>query len=287
MTRRILTLFFAITLALTVTGQVFARGRNDHPHNNSDKNTPGIKALGSLAASQCFSSGSGLTLVKVCITNNGNVSYFESPAGYVHLNGREGYAVCTQDDQQNWIVHGFDVNFAADGWGSSTVSQPKGPGTFPLIVTRQTLDGLLQLKQTFNANWKERGMDVKMDVKNTSGSVMSYIRLTRSADVDISGVSQNTFEMTDDSATGLAVDGTNRFMGLMLTADPGTSGHGWAMNITYSDWDPYGAGAEYARGCAAGRDFGGYGDYVSAFHANMEWVNPGETRSATLRYRRF
>jgi hypothetical protein len=143
------------------------------------------------------------------------------------------------------------------------------------------------LKQTFTANWKERGIDVKMDVKNTSPSVVSYIRLTRSADIDISGMSQNTFEMTSDSATGLAVDPTNHFLGLMLTAAPGTSGHGWALNATYSDWDPYGAGAEYGRGCAAGRDFGGDGDYVSAFHTNMEWVKPGETRSATLRYRRF
>ena len=241
--------------------------------------------MGPLTPQQCFSSGSGNTLVKVCITDNGNVSYFESPAGAVHLNGREGYALCTDEDNSFGIVHGFDVNYAADGWGSSSVSQPNGAGKFPLIITRQTLDGAFQLKQTFTANWKERGIDIKMDVKNLSASVIDDLRLTRSADIDISGSSdKDLFQITQDSAVaeGYSVP----FRGLMLTAAPGTAGWGQAWNVLYSDWDAFGNGAQYARGCKAS-DVGGQGDYVSGFHWQGHWLKPGQTMSATLRYRRF
>ena len=44
-----------------------------------------------------FSSGSGQTLMKFCVTSNGNITQFESPAGYEHIrfgSFAEGYSIC-------------------------------------------------------------------------------------------------------------------------------------------------------------------------------------------------
>ena len=290
MMRKTSTLLVAAVLTLAVSGQAFASEKSKDEKTINDKNAVSGQALTILVAQQCFSSGSGWTLVKVCITDNGNVSYFESPAGFIHLNGREGYAVCTDTGNSNWQVNGFDVNYASNGWGLSSISQPGGAGTFPLIITRQTLDGLYQLKQTFTPNWSERGIDVKIELTNLSGSVIPSIRVTRSADIDAAGVSSpNVFQMTNDSALGMgvSVNPKNYFLGLMLTAGSGASGQGWAWNSTYSEWNPWGNGSQYARGCIAGRAFGGTGDYVSGFHWNVFWLNPGQTKSATFRYRRY
>src|SRR5215813_11448846 len=159
-------LFAAALLTAAVSGQAFASEQSKNEKTINDKNAVSAEARIMLAAQQCFSSGSGWTLVKVCITDNGNVSYFESPAGFIHLNGREGYALCTDTGNGRWQVNGFDVNYASNGWSLSTVSQPNGGGTFPLIITRLTLDGLYQLKQTFTSNWSERGIDVKIELTN-------------------------------------------------------------------------------------------------------------------------
>src|SRR5438876_55543 len=129
-----------VLLAIAACGQAFAEEQNGQEKELTDKNAVSRQALGVLAAQQCFTSGSGTTFLKICITDNGNISWFESPAGYVHLQNREGYAVCSSGNGSG-AVHGFDANVAAGGWGVSTVSQPNGVGTFPLIVTRQSLDG--------------------------------------------------------------------------------------------------------------------------------------------------
>src|SRR5215471_12933147 len=129
--------------------------------------------VGQLTPQQCFTSGIGNAYLNVCITDNGNISWFESPQGYVHLQQREGYAVCSSVNHPYDTVHGFDANIAADGWGTSTVSQPNGAGKFPLIITRKSLDGVIQLKQTFTESTTERGVNVKMDLKNISGAALN------------------------------------------------------------------------------------------------------------------
>jgi hypothetical protein len=51
---------------------------------------------------------------------------------------------------------GFDDGSSEGGFNDGTVSQPGGPGTLPFIVTRNTLDGLFQLRQTINWNPAQR-----------------------------------------------------------------------------------------------------------------------------------
>ena len=163
-------------------------------------------------------------------------------AGYVHIDQAEGYAVCSSKDGVSFQANGFDVNVSADGWGVGAISQPGGAGTFPLVVTRNTLDGRFQLKQTFTPNRAERGLDIRMAVKNLSGVTLD-IRVMRSADVDISDNVMN--------------------------------------------WNPFGGGPQFARGCDAGINAGGFGDSVLGYRKNLWGLKPGQTQTFTPRYRRF
>lgn len=138
MTKRML-MPFAFMLALTAAGP-FAPGESKDQQQINTKNALTAQVMSMLVPQQCFSSGSGATFLKTCITNNGNISWIESPAGKVHLQSREGYAICSDIGYPNKTVHGFDANIASSGWGVSAVSQPGGVGTFPLIITRQSLD---------------------------------------------------------------------------------------------------------------------------------------------------
>jgi hypothetical protein len=233
---------------------------------------------------QCFSSGSGTTFLKICITNNGNVSWIESPAGKVHLQSREGYAICSDVGYPSKTIHGFDANLAANGWGVSAVSQPGGVGTFPLIITRQSLDGLIQFKQTFTLNAAERGVDIKMEIENISATLLPNVIMSRYFDGDVDGSVTNTYSASRDSDWGRGPEAR----GLMLTSDPASWANFTGEGMKYSDWDPFGAGQQYARGCGyAVPNSNNVGDFVGGLHLDLFDLNPGQTRTITLRYRRF
>ena len=85
MTKRIFMMLLAATLAPAATGQAFGQVLANAQGQAKDKNAVTTQAIITLAPQRCFSSGSGTTFLKVCITDNGNISWFESPAGKVHL----------------------------------------------------------------------------------------------------------------------------------------------------------------------------------------------------------
>jgi hypothetical protein len=109
MTKRIFMMLLAAMLTLAADGQALAQGQTKDEKTINDKNTISGQAMTMLAPQQCFTSGSGVTFLKVCITDNGNISWFESPAGQVHLQQREGYAVCSTVSHPYDIVHGYDA----------------------------------------------------------------------------------------------------------------------------------------------------------------------------------
>ena len=272
------TMFFLVAIA----GQALAQG----PAATNEMKMLHGKALATQAGSQCFTSGANITFLKVCITPNGNVSWFESPAGYVHLTGREGYAVCTQESG-NVVHHGFDVNIASDGWGPATITQKNGPGTLPMTITRQTDDGAVQLRQTFSFNPAERGIDLTMNLKNTSGYPMPDVTLTRYFDADISGMSINEFRQTDDASVLAWVYNGSRELGMILTSAPDPTIYSLTSVIRWSDWNPWGAGAQTARGCDNSTNIGGgTGDSVGQMNSEMT-LAAGQSRNITLHYRRF
>lgn len=239
-----------------------------------DKDAPGIIAV--LAAENCFTSGSGMSFLKVCITVNGNISWLESPAGFVHIKSREGYAVCSVNSG-TLTVHGFDVNTAAEGWGAPIVSDNKR------IITRTSLGGMVQLKQTFTVVPTGPGVDVKMEIKNLSPVVLDEVAVTRYFDGDIDGSTTNMY----DQIPSWSVWG--RYLhGLMLSPAP-TPSHGFEpIMTTFAQWNPLGTGAREGRTCYSSPAPSGFlGDYVGGMFAARYALMPGKTHVVTLHYRRF
>lgn len=169
--------------------------------------------------------------LRVCITSNGNLIYFESPQGQKHIS-HEGYLI------EGWIYDPsmfgmFSWNagdFGVAAWnfvGTSTVTQPNGKNTLPLTITRKAdlnYVGQFELKQTFERDSAEREVVITMTIKRltnpTSGLQARDVCLYRYFDGDINGSSNGDhYARTNDSVFGWDTHG------LMLTGlTPGVTG---------------------------------------------------------------
>lgn len=251
-------------------------------HEEKPQETPEFAAL---LAPQCFTGGSGRTFLKVCITERGTISHFESPAGQVHLIGREGYVVRTESFNPNPV--GFDAGVAEAGWEVPSVSQPNGTGTFPLIVIRNSVDGRVRLKQTFTPNIVERGVDIKMEVMNTSTAPLISVQLDRYFDADVGGSgSDDEWRAIFDSAWArtpqTAVTPPNMLLLTVVNPNGGSVG---GVDF-FAGWNPLGSGPQQARTCRRGvTDM--TGDGVGRMLTLLNGIEPNATKSVTFRYRRF
>lgn len=276
-------------LALLAAIQSFAQtNRNDRK-----------VGLGTPETTQCFSSGKAFNLLKICITDTGNVSTVETFSnGSVidHVFGNEGYAVCVNAGVS---TVGFDAGDVEAGWGPATVSQPNGSGKFPFIVTRNSTDGTVQLKQTFTKSTSQRQWTIKMDLKNISSSPLQDPGITRYFDADMdASADDDMFEITLDSvaARNSKVDsllGVGH--GLLLTLDSGslnTASFHRAEAESFDVWNPVGSQGQTARNCFGqepGLPSGSPSDQVGRMIANdlVSTLNPGQTVSTTFLYRPF
>jgi hypothetical protein len=242
-------------------------------------------ALESLPAEYCFTSGSatGPDYLRFCVSPRGHITHFESPLGLTHIAGREGYVLCADDDKS--VAVGFDAGIAEAGWDDPTVSQPGGAGTLPLVVTRTSLDGRVLLKQTFTRNAAERGLDVKMEVKNLSGTTLPRVLLDRYFDADIAGSASNDFW---DRSNTEAVWATDRPQGnmLLLTSAPLAFGTVIGTAETFADWSPFGS-RQSSRGCVPYVTIYSTFDGVGRVERVLGSIDPGVMKTVTFRYRRF
>src|ERR1700733_2753367 len=76
-----------------------------------------------------FTSGSGQTFLKFCVTVNGNITQLQSPAGYEHIReGRyqEGYAICDFGTTSGVETKYFDYADGGDSgnWQAPVTTQP-------------------------------------------------------------------------------------------------------------------------------------------------------------------
>ena len=221
-----------------------------------------------------FTSGKDLSYMKFCTTQNGNVATFESPSTFNQLHqGGEGYGLC---DVTNGNVGYYDWGVYGDsGWQTAMITQPHGPNTFPLTITRTTADGVWMLKQIFSRNTATPAVKVTMTLTNNSG-VTRQAYLSRFADVESDGQNVNWFDATGTSAYGHYIFG---LMMRNLTIDgmvlggyivpPGTTN---PCNITLVNGAPY-------KGDAATL-------LLWAFHAGQS-IAPGKSKTAVLEYRAF
>lgn len=115
---------------------------------------------------------------RVVISDHGNLLRFEGPTGYDHIgvgSFSEGYVLCYGSSSA------YDTGSAESGFGPATASCSGSSCT----VTRNTIDGILQLKQVITANNADRSASIAMTVRNLTGSNVANVVLRRQADLDV------------------------------------------------------------------------------------------------------
>lgn len=146
-----------------------------------------VAPLGTDVCQSTFTSGSGVSYMVFCTTQNGNISKFESPQGWNQLfHGGEGYGVCDQTDYNSPIGYYDWGIYGSSGLQDPVITQPNGPNSFPLTVTRTSADGVWTLKQVFSRNVTTPAVKITMTLKNNTG-VTRQLYLERFADVDADG----------------------------------------------------------------------------------------------------
>lgn len=144
-----------------------------------------------------FANGSGANFLGVKVSDHGNLTSFESPAGREQVfAGNEGYAVCSGGGP---TVHGHDTGSVEGLFAAPTFSQPTA-GAFPLTVTRRTTDGKFLLTQVWaKPDAVEKDVTVTMTLKNISSATVTGVFLSRSGDFDIGNSSTDRAARTGDS----------------------------------------------------------------------------------------
>jgi hypothetical protein len=279
-----------VVMILPLLAAVAALGEQPRPEEDDEARAKRAFAHAELTAAAlpaefCFTSGSATApdYMKFCLSPRGNITRFESPLGFTHIEGSEGYVVCVDNDRR--IAVGFDAGLDQAGWQAPTVSQPSGAGTLPLIVTRTSEDGRVQLKQTFNRNAAERSVEVKMDVKSLSAVALPGVLLHRYFDADVDGSASDDFWDRSGREAVWAKDEPQGTM-LLLTAPAPAFGAVVPFMESFADWSPFGA-SQSARACSPLVTGHTALDGVGRVERNFGVINPGVTKSVTFRYRRY
>lgn len=249
------------------------------------------------ASDNCFSthtSGSGAGLMRICISDHGNLAQLESPDGVEHIGiGQlaEGYILCTAPNGTDF-AHGFDSGAWEDGFAAPTISQPNGPNTFPLTITRNTTDGAFRLEQQFFRDAAERDVVIQMKVTNISGTLQQNVRITRYFDARLNNFNtQESYAYAQHSVWAWPTGFTNAAEALLLT--PLTLNvpfHGPNLE-TLTDWDPGGLPGNGRFRCVLLNDAGSgptpHGDFVGRIFHIVGTLNPGQSRTVKVQYRLF
>jgi hypothetical protein len=110
-------------------------------------------------SSQVFScGGASFTQTRIGVTGHGNVAQFNSPgiSGSEHISSvatRSGYQVCYATGAGGPFFTAFDFTVTESGWAAGAIiSQPNGPNSFPLEITRTTGDGRIRVTRRFTGN---------------------------------------------------------------------------------------------------------------------------------------
>ena len=140
-----------------------------------------------------FTSGSGTTYLKFCVTVNGNLTEFQSPTGVEQLDqdgGNEGYGICdaTNDNTEYYDYAYLDSrNWAAPTTLSHTATEVK--------IERTTSDGAWTLTQTIT---KVAGDNpyakIVMALKNNSATTKSVALLRYASPFPDNAASSGNFK---------------------------------------------------------------------------------------------
>ena len=134
-----------------------------------------------------------------CVTINGNIEDFTFPAGFSQI-FTDGYGVC--DLTATATSYYDDGDQDSGNWLDPVVSEPHGPNTFPLTITRTTADGIWTIKQVFSRNTADAYVKVVITwTNNTAAAKVAYF--TRYVDIDADDdASNNWFDRSTNSGWG-------------------------------------------------------------------------------------
>jgi len=223
-----------------------------------------------------YSSGSGDFFTRYCLSLNGNIVQFDSPAGYEFIDSlivSEGYGFCDATALKSY----FDYAHTDSGnWGATVMTVPN-PTTRKFV--RNTSDGLWQLTQTIKqikANAKGPGsVSITMVLKNLT-AITRIVLILRHADVDVFGNEDNdNFDFTLNSSFGHE---PNAGFGLALTNNTVTTNHRAFTQDTFLGPDPCNAGVHFNGGPFKGD--GSIDHYWGIFN-----VPAGATRKIVMTYK--
>jgi hypothetical protein len=165
--------------------------------------------------------------LQYCVTVNGNIVEFQSPAGVEDIRAglfTEGYAIC--DFTSNLGYHDYADYGDSDtgpGWGAPVLNTLSGT---TVKITRNTLDGIWTLTQTFVQNAPDSSVKVTMALHNNT-AVSRFVWLTRVVDIDADSTFPNIADGTFNSAFGYT---SSTGIGLQLSLAAGNlfAHYGWA-----------------------------------------------------------
>lgn len=147
-----------------------------------------------------FTSGTKQSFLKYCVTANGNVTLFQTPAGHEHIAvgvGGEGYGIC---DLHSNVAYDDYAEYGDSGnWGPASVV---GQTANSVKIARTTSDGVWTLTQTFNQiTGSQPAAKITMSLQNNTG-VSRNALLMRYADVDADSVFLNSLDGTAHTSFG-------------------------------------------------------------------------------------
>jgi hypothetical protein len=207
--------YAAVIAAMTVSTAIGVAGGSATAARPAGPNHGGVLPAVTNVCANTFTSGSGPTAQSFCVTANGNIGQL-SWRGVEQIrvgNFIEGYMVCVGD-----TVKAYDYeDYVESGFQAPTVSQPGGPNTLPLTITRRTADGSFSVAQTFSTS--SATVTVSTALKNLSGANAFNVRYIRVADLDNGSSFTEEFSRSVDAVTANVENGTGT---MMTTSSVGT-----------------------------------------------------------------
>lgn len=220
-----------------------------------------------LAAPQCHTfSGAPI----VTISRDGNITTFKGTSAQDNHMYGEGYALCNTGSSPR-----FSTTFADSGFATSTCNCAGNTCT----VTRNTTDGRLRLTQEFTkpAN-SERSFNIKMTVRNLTGSNVTNVLLRRIAAPDIDGAFSEWHHATRDSYSAWGTKATNNPFAVRLrhiTKSPAAiTSEAKTTNLLDTTCNP----VDQTFGDPIFGDFGGTVQY------SLGSLGPAASKSVTVQY---
>jgi hypothetical protein len=160
-----------------------------------------------------FTSGAFLTSLQYCLTANGNIIEFTTPADTPLIAAKdlgEGYGIC--DATTNVAYSDYGGLGDSGNWNPARVVNHTATS---VKIVRKTSDGIWTLTQTITQVTGPPSAKIVMALKNNSPNSREAF-LLRYADVDADGEVTNSFDATLNSAFGWNSFSADAPFGLVL-----------------------------------------------------------------------